>query len=135
MFTMAARCDDAEIGTARAGSCSPLGLVLAGIGIAAGAAAQGAPPSSYLFKFLHIHQRAYALKLGADLIGIGMARASRAGERLQPGLPGLRQLAGDVANVGDVGEGTVSSYRSLRRRRTGGLRLCAGRSRARLGGA
>ena len=44
-------------------------------------------------------------ELGADLVGVGMLQVVKDGERLLPGLPGLRQLARGVAGVAEVGEG------------------------------
>ena len=44
-------------------------------------------------------------ELGADLVGVGVLQVLEDGERLLPGLPGLRQLAGGVAGVAEVGEG------------------------------
>src|SRR5215470_870242 len=44
-------------------------------------------------------------ELGADLAGVGVLDVLEDGQRLLPGLPGLGQLAGDVAGVAEVGEG------------------------------
>ena len=44
-------------------------------------------------------------ELGADLAGVGVPQVVEDGQRLLPGLPGLRQLAGGVARVAEVGEG------------------------------
>ena len=44
-------------------------------------------------------------ELGADLAGVGVLQVLEDGQRLLPGLPGLRQLAGSVAGVAEVGEG------------------------------
>ena len=43
-------------------------------------------------------------ELGADLIGVGVLQVLEDRHRLLPGLPGLRQFAGQVAGVADSGE-------------------------------
>jgi hypothetical protein len=45
-------------------------------------------------------------ELSADLVGVGMLHVLEHGQCLLPGLPGLGQLAGGVAGVAKVGEGT-----------------------------
>jgi hypothetical protein len=44
-------------------------------------------------------------ELGPDLAGVGVLQILEDGQRLLPGLPGLRQFAGGLAGVGEVGEG------------------------------
>jgi hypothetical protein len=44
-------------------------------------------------------------ELGADHADIGMLTVVKDGQRLLPGLPGLRRLAGGAAGVAEVGEG------------------------------
>src|ERR1700690_2079301 len=44
-------------------------------------------------------------ELRADLVGVGVLEVFEDGERLPPGLPSLRQGAGSVARVAEVGEG------------------------------
>jgi hypothetical protein len=44
-------------------------------------------------------------ELGADLTGVWVLDVFEDGERLLPGLASLRQLAGGVAGVAEVGEG------------------------------
>ena len=46
-----------------------------------------------------------ATEPGADLAGVGVLQVLEDGQRLLPGLPGLRQFAGSVAGVAKVGEG------------------------------
>src|SRR5712691_98065 len=44
----------------------------------------------------------HAGELGADLVGVRMINVVVDGQRLLPGLPGLRQFAGGVARVAEV---------------------------------
>jgi hypothetical protein len=43
-------------------------------------------------------------QLGADLLGVGVLQVLENGQRLLPGLPGLRQFAGGLAGVAEVGQ-------------------------------
>ena len=44
-------------------------------------------------------------QLGADLLGVEVLQVLENDQRLLPGLPGLRQFAGGLAGVAEVGEG------------------------------
>jgi hypothetical protein len=47
-----------------------------------------------------------AVAFGADLAGLGMPDVLEDGQRLLPGLTGLGQVAGGVADIAEIGEDT-----------------------------